>query len=193
MKRHSLLFALVTLAVARPATAQTTATDSAFVGQCGAEITDGKWDLARTVDKFDGFTRDVSRQARWKTDDPLSPWIATSVQRFIEKSDTSYAIIASYFARDWMIIADGESLVFLADGERIGLSTMPNTTRREVQQNGEAGEQALYPVTLSVLKKLASAHDLEAKLTGTRRAFVLSPKMPEVACSLGRVVREVAK
>ena len=114
----------------------------------------------------------------------------TQARRTSRGADTAYALVLSYRAKDWMFVRPGESLVFLADGERIGLSLAPDAPQRRDVEGGWVTEAVVYPATLAILEKLASAKHLAAKLIGEKYTFELEPKRPEVACSFGSVVRD---
>jgi hypothetical protein len=70
-----------------------------------------------------------------------------------------------YFAKDWLSIIDGKSLILLVDGETIELSGKGSFNNRHVGNYG-INETASYPISKEVLEKLAKARRIEGKLFG---------------------------
>lgn len=70
----------------------------------------------------------------------------------------------------WCEISPGASLTFLADGERLYLSsTKGSEGSRKPLDNGGVAEAAVYTTTAEFLTRLANARSVEVKLEGARR------------------------
>lgn len=70
----------------------------------------------------------------------------------------------------WCEISPGASLTFVADGERLFLSsTKGSEGSRKPLDNGGVAEAAVYTTTPEFLARLANAQSVEVKLQGSRR------------------------
>jgi hypothetical protein len=81
--------------------------------------------------------------------------------------------------------------VFLADGARIALRTTAADLQRDVS-GSTVVEAARYPIEPAVLLTLASAKELQAKLTGSKVTVILAGSTDKTSCALGRFVHETA-
>jgi hypothetical protein len=87
-----------------------------------------------------------------------------------------YSMIVKYNGKDWLFIGEGESLVMLIDGKRVGFSGKGSGHRRDVGASaiGAVGvtEEAWYDVTFDQISQIASARykdntpDVKVKLSG---------------------------
>lgn len=68
----------------------------------------------------------------------------------------------------WLFIEDGESLICLVDGQRIGFTGKGSSNYRIVGPGGFVIEQATYDVTPQLLEKMANAKTINVKIIGAR-------------------------
>ncbi|MCX6143154.1 MAG: hypothetical protein NTZ35_08035 [Ignavibacteriales bacterium] len=95
--------------------------------------------------------------------------IAFDLQRIdVDDRIMSYSIIIRYVHADWLFIEQGESLVLLIDGRRIGFTSEGSSNHREVLSGGSVLEEAQYAVDYSTLQMLAHASRIEMKIVGDR-------------------------
>ena len=92
-----------------------------------------------------------------------------------------FTLQVRYIAPDWMFVERGESLVFLADGDRIRLSGDGSAASREVSSAGgivTVYEQATYVVEPQALVRIGSANEVRLRLSGRSRTLerTLSPE-----------------
>lgn len=80
---------------------------------------------------------------------------------------TLHGIELTYFGGEWLFIREHESLVFLADGQRIALSTLPNGITRDVSDRNVV-ERVTYPITSDELRVIARAGTVDAKIVSDR-------------------------
>ena len=126
-------------------------------------------------DKFNRTTRNTMR-GNYISPDKWLPGaiIELNFQRFLtEKGRTTYSLVIEYHAvsdsQGWLFIAQGESLILLVDGERIGFRGNGSLRHREVGYGGGVYETAYYhDVAPAVLWKIANAKKVEAKILGSR-------------------------
>lgn len=78
-----------------------------------------------------------------------------------------YDVDLMWFGKVWLFIADGESLILLIDGRRVGLSGEGSIGRRDVLTADLLEEQASYPVSFDILKEIAAAKSVRLKIVGT--------------------------
>ena len=84
-------------------------------------------------------------------------------------SGTDIFYIAIRYRHDsWLFIEDGESLILLVDGERIGLSGAGSSGNRNVITADILRERALYRVEPAQLRKIASAKDIRVRVEGSQ-------------------------
>lgn len=94
----------------------------------------------------------------------------------VDKSNNqnTYGIIATYDGGSgWFFIERGESLIFLADGERIGLTGEGSWPYREVGYAGHITEKAYYIVTPEQFRKIALAKNIQVRIIGSKSYFDL--------------------
>jgi len=83
--------------------------------------------------------------------------------------DTLLSISAHFSSSRWLFIEDGESLIFLVDGEPLKLSGTGSIQNRDVSSfmgSVAVSEQSIYPVTPDIIKKIAFASEVKAKIKG---------------------------
>lgn len=99
-------------------------------------------------------------------------WMDLNACKFTSGTDSTYTLYLQYFGPDWLFISDGESLVFLIDGERLGLtSERGSSNHREVDRSSSGvRETAKYLVSPETLKRLAFARNVKAKVRGKQVA-----------------------
>ena len=121
-------------------------------------------------DKFDGHVID-----RMGLNSIVGTPLSLNAQRYADKKGTvQYSLIVSYVQREqWLFIEPGETLVFLVDGERLGLVTR-NGSRDHREVKAIMGtvldtERAWYDITLEDLRRVANAGEVLLKLQGRAR------------------------
>jgi len=141
---------------------------SLFVG-CGSSYY--SYNVEHLNDAFDGFTID-RMSGNYLTDTynvSNSAWL--NVQKYKSKNDViSYHLIIEYWDSKWLFIGEGESLVLLVDGERIGFTGEGSKQFREVESGtyGVASkEKAFYSVTVEQLRKISNAKEVKIKIQGS--------------------------
>lgn len=87
--------------------------------------------------------------------------------QFINSSGSrDYALIVTFGGSDWFFINRGSSLSIRIDGELVQLSTLGSPSRRVL--SGTVSESATYVVPGSVIRDLATAEHVVARLDGNR-------------------------
>jgi len=79
-----------------------------------------------------------------------------------------YSIVLNVVSLNRLFIAEGESLVLLVDGTRIGFSGDGSANYRESGEDGAIEETAYYDVTPAQLKLIANAKDVRIKIKGAQ-------------------------
>ena len=77
-----------------------------------------------------------------------------------------YSLHAHYGGPDWLFLEPGESLILLADGERVGLSGEGSVDHRSTHAGG-VSESASFAVPPELLVKIAGAKEVKVKLQGS--------------------------
>jgi hypothetical protein len=124
----------------------------------------------RTIsDEFEGHT---INQMEWNLlgarDVSSKGLIFLNVQKYTKGVDTLYSLVILYIADDWLFIRDGESLVLLADGERIGFTGKGSSSNRNVSKGGSVTENAHYKITEQQLINIIGANEIKVKIVGTQ-------------------------
>ncbi|NQT65773.1 MAG: hypothetical protein HQ554_06305 [FCB group bacterium] len=131
------------------------------------------------VDEFDGFTIDATSPvslSRGKGKMGM-PWVNVKLQRYQKDSKVEFDLILHYISPEWLFIRDGESLVLLVDGERIGFSGEGSLNHRITE--GFNNETASYSISTEQIKKISIATDVKAKLTGSD-SFITREFKPDI-------------
>ena len=97
-----------------------------------------------------------------------------NAQKYQKDKYINYSLMVRLVNRKWFFIRKGESLVFLVDGERIGLTSNGSSKNRKVISGGTIVEKAWYTLTPEQLKKIAFATSVRGKLTGRNSFTTLS-------------------
>lgn len=98
-----------------------------------------------------------------------------------------YALVLNYAGSSWFFINRGASLSIRIDGELERLTTLGSPSRRVVSPN--VRESATYLVSGSVIRRLASAEVVVARLDGSR-GYVNLTFSPENTAFFERFVTE---
>ncbi len=86
------------------------------------------------------------------------------LQRFQDKEgELSYQIFFFYHGENWRFIETGESLIVLADGTRLALTAAGTPTRNT--GSGYVSENAMYEISLTVLRQLSTAMEVRLQLS----------------------------
>jgi len=81
-------------------------------------------------------------------------------------SVAAYSVMVGFLSSDWLAIKEGESLVLLVDGQRVGLTGEGSSHFRQAATNGAVSELAYYPVTHDQLVKIGGAREVRFKILG---------------------------
>ncbi|MGD0036812.1 MAG: hypothetical protein ABSC53_05925 [Bacteroidota bacterium] len=125
--------------------------------------------IVTKIDQFDGYTSNIM-YANWIEANGKGE-IGFNVQKLTSKDSTVHynIIIQMYNMRNWFFIEQGESLVLLIDGVRIGFTGEGSTERRNMDALPDLAvleETAFYSVTLDQLRSIANAKDVKIKVQG---------------------------
>ena len=90
------------------------------------------------------------------------------IERFDSPDTTTFSLMIVYSGNDYMFIRPGESLVFLIDGKRFGLSGTGGELSPQAFKRDVVSESARYDVTLEFLKKMIFAKYVWIKIKGDR-------------------------
>lgn len=85
-----------------------------------------------------------------------------------DSSDKLLRLFINYYSSDWLFIEEGNSLTFVADGEKIKLSGKGSSSYRDVRSGGNVRETAYYNISKENYKTLFSADLVEFKLSGSK-------------------------
>ncbi len=128
-----------------------------------------KYSVKSDYDEFDGYTKHytvgntLGGVGFLNTD-----FVDLDIQKFIAKDGTAlYSLIIYYRADGWLFIQEGESLVMLVDGKRMGFSGEGSMKYRTVVTGSIVNETAWYNVTLSELKAIAAGEEIKVKIIGS--------------------------
>ncbi|HEU0299195.1 MAG TPA: hypothetical protein VFR37_07065, partial [Longimicrobium sp.] len=69
-------------------------------------------------------------------------------------------LAVEYVDTDWLFIEGGESLVFLADGDRIALEGTGSRSARVVVSGDQVREISVYSITPAQLRQIAEAQEV---------------------------------
>ncbi len=83
-------------------------------------------------------------------------------------SGVAYAIMIGYLSSDWLFVEEGESLVMLVDGARIGFTGEGSGRFRQVGTGGVVSELAFYPLTRETLVRISHAREVRIKVIGEK-------------------------
>lgn len=167
----------------------------------------GAWayNVREIKDEFDGYT--INRMVdNWVSSeimsaynfmDPAPTGIFINPQVLTNKDGTkSYSInliLRSYSG--WIYIGKGETLVFLIDGQRLGLSGEGSINHRSTGSYNEylnatkIIEEAWYTVTPDTLRKIADAKEAKFKIQG-QTVFITATLSDENKANISRFLKE---
>lgn len=122
------------------------------------------------VDHFDGYT--LNRMYGNWIDASGDGDLRFNVQKYTAKDNIVYfsIIIHMSLMKDWFFIEQGESLILLIDGIRVGFSgegSISHRTTGHLLNNVFVEEMAFYDVSLDQLRAIASAKKVEVKVRGS--------------------------
>ena len=133
-----------------------------------------KYNIEHIEDEFDGYVID-RMHGNYIPGGGAIPTnsLLFNAQRFINKEgDKHYHFYVQYHDIEWLFINEGEKLVLLVDGERVGFTGKGSFSHREVLQgyaSTAVKETALFGTTPEALVKIANAKSVKIKLIGTTR------------------------
>jgi hypothetical protein len=121
--------------------------------------------IEKSIDKFDGTTRYYMVNNSY----PVTRGnFQFNVQKIIQQNgDTSYYVCIYMVAHDWLFIEEGESLILLVDGTRVGFHGNGSGDHRDVGDRGTVFERAYYNITPKQLKTIANARTVLIKVIGS--------------------------
>lgn len=119
-------------------------------------------------DKFDNYKVFdlVGNVLKQKDDFYLSTSADLNARCFISDSTVIYSLIVVYNSTSWLFIEDGEGLVMLIDGVRVGFTGKGSIEHRDVLTGGKVKETAYYPVSKKELRQIRDATKIEIKIKG---------------------------
>lgn len=119
-------------------------------------------------DKFDNYKKfDLNFNVTSTQTSLSTSSIFLNASCFLKDNNVNYSLIIHYHNSDWIFIEQGESLVFLVDGERIGLETAGSLDNRTVNGDGTITEVARYSINKEDFEKIVNASSIEFKLSGS--------------------------
>lgn len=108
-----------------------------------------------------------------KTDDSIALdgadiWV--NAQRIKQKDKVRYSFLVHYHELfgTWLSIRTDESLIFLVDGERYGVSRGWKAHDSDVRLTGQVEERAWYYVNPELIKRIAFAKEVRVKIIGLK-------------------------
>jgi hypothetical protein len=78
----------------------------------------------------------------------------------------AYVMVVEYVNTGWHFIEDGESLVFLVDGERMALRGEGSVGSRTVVTGDQVRELAVYAIDRTQVERIAGAGEVRVRLAG---------------------------
>ena len=130
--------------------------------------------IEKTKDEFDGYT--IERMhGNYIPDSGLFPTnsLMFNAQRFTDKNGKqSYQFYIEWNDGEWLFINEGESLILLIDGERIGCNGYGSKDHRETITGSAIRETAVFESNLETFRKIANAKIVKLKLVGASKNIV---------------------
>lgn len=127
-------------------------------------------------DEFEGYT--ISRMINNSlggSDFNMNPEsVGLNIQKVVSKGgceSISLMVIYADYSDDarWLFISNGESLVLLIDGKRIGLVGEGSGNYRDVLPYGSGViERAWYPVSREIIHTISNAKEVKVRLIGSK-------------------------
>lgn len=134
-------------------------------------IAHNKYFVHITKDDFDNSTQYLLKDNILSSKDKQeshSNKIDLRIERFDSPNTIIFSLIIVYSGSDYMFIRPGESLVFLIDGKRFGLSGTGGELSTIGSKSGVVNESARYDVTPEFIKKMIFAKYVWIKVKGDR-------------------------
>ena len=140
-----------------------------FLCSCNASI----YSFKSSYDKFDNYKK-FELQAN-NLGKKNSFYIGShdtylNAQCFIMDSIIKYSLIVNYNASDWLFIEEGESLIMLIDGKRLGFSGKGSIDHRNTYSSPSVSIQeiAYYDITKQEFEQIVNGDKIEIKLSGSK-------------------------
>lgn len=152
----------------------------------------GKNDVRVVTDEFTGHTHALSKRVRLDgVPDGMLQQVYLSYQRFTPKGDSvsSYQIFVNYEGSEWMFIEEGESLIFLLDGQPLPLSSRDGSSDKRDVYGSKVYERAMYQVAPEQLRQIAKASTIKVRIKGSK--FTIDAKPDASNFDLLRAFNEV--
>lgn len=92
--------------------------------------------------------------------------LTPSRMKDLSTGTTSYHLVLNYYGQDWIFIDEGETLVFLIDGQRFGLSSDGSLGNRTVGSGGSVYEIAIYDTDMAFIGRIANAGEVKVQIQG---------------------------
>jgi len=155
----------------------------AVIGAGCASIYDWRGKAAKTeciVDKFE-HTQTCDLKDNFLNEEGPGEWrrFSFGIRKFVKKNDVSYLIRLDYSYNDWFFIEEGESLILLVDGKRVGFTTLDSPHRSNTTV---CYETAFYPITRKQIKSIANAKEIFVKVIGDDGYTNVSFSKENIAC-----------
>ena len=126
-------------------------------------------------DEFEGYT--ISRMINNSlggSDWNMNPErVELNIQKLVSKQGhVSYSLIIECVSQlengSWIFITSGESLAFLIDGKRVGLTGNGSGNDRDLFHSGTIMERAEYPVSREMIRTISNAKEVKVRLIGSK-------------------------
>jgi len=100
---------------------------------------------------------------------PLSTtYVQLNAERYTSRDgEILYSLVVDYSSDEWLYIREGESLVLLVEGYRIGLKGKGSSPHRGMGYSGRINEKAWYGISFESLEMIANAKEVEARVIGS--------------------------
>lgn len=139
----------------------------------GTPLAQGKdVSIFQNKDKFSGNTVYFTEQERPNLEggsfvSMRYVYISFNALAPVHAPEIAYSINIEANLQDWIFIREGESMILLVDGQSIPIRGLGSSGARSVSSLG-VKEIALYPFSIELLRKLASAQRIEFRVYGSQ-------------------------
>jgi hypothetical protein len=126
-------------------------------------------DVATYIDPYTHARTDLMAENMLESPQPIREIVWLNASRvFLNARDYQYYLEVNYMARaetGLLEIPPGETLVILADGQQLTFSGSGSLNNRK-EHKGEVTERAIYAVTGSQLRAIATAESVKVSIRG---------------------------
>lgn len=136
---------------------------------CGSQVA-----VIETVDEefYDSRINKMTGNALIETPPSGVDSVELNAERYTSAEGTIlYNLVVEYSSSDWLFVKEGESLILIVDGQRIGLKGKGSGPHRDIAYGGRRTEKAWYGVSLDILKMITNAETVKVTIIGSRRSI----------------------